>query len=43
MDPSRTQVKPSRWTTFALEGLPVLGSTFLLAFAVVCGLVLLPS
>ncbi len=43
MDQTRKHAQQARWSAFAQQGLPVLGSAFLLAIAVVCGLVMLPG
>ena len=43
MDQARPVVQQPRWKTVARDGLPVLGSTFLLALAVVTGLMMFPA
>jgi len=43
MDQPRSVVQQPRWKTVAQDGLPVLGSTFLLALAVLTGLMMFPS
>lgn len=42
MEAQRPNVPRARWKAIAQDGLPVLGSAALLAFAVACGLVMLP-
>ncbi len=43
MDQPRPVAHQPRWKTVAQDGLPVLGSTFLLALAVITGLMMFPA
>ncbi len=42
MDQYQRSIAKARWKSFTQDGLPVIGSTVLLAFAVLVGLMVLP-